>query len=186
MTVTHDELVTLRAELFRDDVYRAARVFDGSQLWLDVGCHVGLFSTLADAYGATVIGGVDADPVMCDAYMDRHPQPAVLATITTADDILAVLQQFGHVSAHVNALKLDIQGAEVGIVTDPDQMRRLGDQFHTILMEFHEPPVLGTLLAVLADTGYEIGFIDATDDALTGQATFIVHATNHRDPRKPR
>lgn len=177
MTMTHDELVTLRTELFRDDVYRATRVFDGSQLWLDVGCHVGLFSTLADAYGATVMGGVDADPVMCDAYMDRHPMPAVLQTITTADDILAVLDQFIPVSYHCNALKMDVQGAEVGILTDPDQVRRLADVFHTLLFEYHEPATLATLLLVLADAGYDIDFIDATTDALlVGQPTFIVHA----------
>lgn len=177
MTVTHDELVALRAELFRDDVYRAERVFDGSQLWLDVGCHVGLFSTLADAYGATVIGGVDADPVMCDAYMDRHPQPAVLRTITTADDLFDVLGQFGEAAQHVNALKMDVQGAELGILTSSPQMGRLAAQFDTLLFEFHDTAALGLLIATLDDAGYDIDFIDATTDALLiGQPTFIVHA----------
>lgn len=177
MTVTHDELVTLRTELFRDDVYRAARVFDGSQLWLDVGCHVGLFSTLADAYGATVIGGVDADPIMCDAYMDRHPMPAVLQTITTADDILGVLAQFGEVAAHVNALKMDVQGSEIGILGDRVQVARLATQFDTLLFEYHGVASLPILVERLMEAGYDIDFIDATTDALlVGQPTFIVHA----------
>ena len=175
--ITHDELVTLRAELFRDDVYRATRVFDGSQLWLDVGCHVGLFSTLAEAYGATVIGGVDANPLMVDAYMDRHPQPAVLATITHVDDILAVLAQFGDAAQHVNALKMDVQGSEVGILTSVGQMHRLAAQFDTLLFEYHQPASLGVLLHALGDAGYRIDFIDATTDTiLVGQDTFIVHA----------
>jgi len=176
MTVTHDELVNLRAELFRDDVYRAERVFDGGQLWLDVGCHVGLFSTLAEVHGATVLGGVDADPLMCDAYMDRHPQPAVLATIAHVTDIVQVLNGFGDVSHHANALKMDIQGAEVPILTSVVQVANLA-QFDTLLFEYHQPASLPVMLHALSENGYEIDFIDATTDALLiGQPTFIVHA----------
>lgn len=176
MTVTHDELVTLRAELFRDDVYRAERVFDGTQLWLDVGCHVGLFSTLADAYGATVVGGVDTDPVMCDAYMDRHPMPAILHEVHTAEDIVNIVAQFGDVAQHVNALKMDVQGAEIAILTDPVQVAHL-HQFTTLLFEYHGTCSLVSMIDALTRNEYEIDFIDATTDALlVGQPTFIVHA----------
>lgn len=177
MTVTHDELVTLRTELFRDDVYRAERVFNGAQLWLDIGCHVGLFSTLAEAYGATVLGGVDADPLMCDAYMDRHPQPAVLTTIQTADDILAVLDQFIPASYHCNALKMDVQGAEIPILTQRDELAKLS-MFDTLLFEYHGTTSLVQMIETVTACGFDIDFIDATTDALlVGQPTFIVHAT---------
>lgn len=173
---THAEIEHLRHELFRDDVYRATRTFNGTQLWFDAGCHIGLFTNLAEAYGANVIGGLDADPIMVDAYRDRCIQPAVMHRVTTAEGIIGALNTFGPVAAHVNALKLDVQGAEVPILTSVRHATILAIQFHTLLFEYHDPESLLTMLLVLETVGYEIDFIDAAVDGLTHRPTHIVHA----------
>lgn len=176
MTTTHDEIMGLRRELFRDDVYRAARTFHDGQLWLDVGCHIGLFTTLAEAHGALVAGGVDADPLMATAYMDRHQQPALTLTVESVEDVFEAVHHVAHDAAqHVNALKLDVQGAEVPILTSPRAAALLSAQFNTLLFEYHDPATLIVAVNELRRVGYGIGFIDGATDALTGEPTHIVH-----------
>jgi hypothetical protein len=178
MTVTHSEIQDLKRELFRDNVYRAERVFNDTQLWLDVGCHVGLFTTLAQAYGAAVIGGVDADPLMVDAYHDEHLLSANVATITTAYDIIKIIDSYGTIGEHVNALKLDIQGSEVEMLQNWRQTRVLAAQFKTLLFEYHDHDSLLACLSSLEANAYTVRFVDEATDALTGQPTYIIHATD--------
>lgn len=171
-TGSNTEIEAIDAELFRDDVYRASRVFAEGQTWLDVGCHVGLFTKLALLHGASVVGGVDADPAMCDAYTDLHEQPAVLSMIDTAEDVITVLEQTGG----ANALKMDIQGSEIDILSRSSELAKLS-AFDTLLFEYHQPESLVELMRSLTRNNYVVDFIDATTDSLmVGHPTFIVHA----------
>lgn len=174
--ITPAETNDLRTELFRDDIYRAHRVFNTEQVWFDVGCHIGLFTNLAEAYGAHVAGGIDADPHRTDEYRIRVAHPAITKTITTADDIIDALHHIEGQNPAANALKMDVQGAEVPILTSSRGVKTLADRFHTLLFEYHEPESLLTALLVLETYGYGINFIDAATDALTGEPTHIVHA----------
>jgi hypothetical protein len=181
MTTTHSEIQDLKRELFRDNVYRAERVFNDRQLWLDAGCHVGLFSTLAEAYGAAVIGGIDTDPLMVGAYQDRLALPAVQHHVASVRDLVDATWNFGAAAEHVNALKMDIQGAEIPMLLDRDEARLLSIGFPTLLFEYHDATTITDALAMLTSIGYDIQFCDRATDALTRQPTYIVHATE-RNP----
>jgi hypothetical protein len=169
MTVAENNF--LLHELFVDDVYRAKRVFRGDQVWIDAGCHIGLFTDLATAHGAQVLCGIDSDQEMVDRFEQRTGIPAGFGEILEAGHMIDTDERFT-----ANALKLDIQGAEIAILNDARQVEQLAQRFNTLLVEYHEPETLLIALGIIQEAGYRIDFVDAAVDALTKQDTYIIHA----------
>lgn len=174
------EIEHVRRELFDDDVYHADRVFSSEQVWLDVGSHVGLFTTLATSYGASVVGGIDANPDMARAYRAAHDLPCQQMTVSRVKDILRALDNIELHSEgpyeRANAIKLDIQGAELPILVQPSQVASLARHFDTLLAEIHDQTLLPAIILHLRDAGLKLDYAEAADDILTGQPTFIIHA----------
>ena len=166
-----NEDLSVSKEMFLDDVYRAQRVFDSEDRWLDVGSHTGWFSRLAQTHGAAVVGGVDSDVEAIIRYGYLVPGVEVWnAHIESSNQLAKIIDK-----ANPTAVKIDIQGAEDFL--EDGLHWTFGTSVNKILIEWHYPEKLVEILSVFEGDNYHISFADRAVDILTGQTTYIIFAT---------
>ncbi len=156
-------------ELFVDDVYRAGEVFEPTDRWLDVGCHHGWFTKLAQVYGAGVVAGVDRDGFALTKYANVNPISKV-EQVDSSNSLAKLVDRF-----NPTAVKLDIQGAERFLIRVDGLEWARGSIIDKLLLEWHQPTILH-LVDCLEAFGFMIQFADRHVDVLTGEDTYIVYA----------
>ena len=199
--VAHHGDKELRAETF--DVF--GEVIDGDiyclqhdtregDVWVDAGCHVGLFSIAAMMAGADVSVMIDEnnDSAWCAEYNARqfmrqqlirgdHQRRRIMPTavverITGAEQLVqaGMLAREHWTGMERSCLKLDIQGGEVDVFGDG--VRDLSTAFDFMVLEWHLPELIETMVHRLEHNGWKVGRYANATDILLGTETHIVWA----------
>lgn len=156
-------------ELFIDDTYDAKRTFDPADRWLDVGSHLGWFSRLAMLHGADVVGAVDGDPEMVAAYAANIP--GVPAMCMMVDSIDVLVKAYEGCSIAPNAIKMDIQGAELTMMNAGRLEKHLA-AYDKVLIEVHNDDPATFVFYMSFE--HRIDWMRSTTDSLTHQPTYTM------------
>lgn len=167
-------------EIFVDDGYRAGLVFQEDDIWLDVGCHHGWWSTMALAMGVTVAGGIDMDRQAVLRYntLVGPDATAVQVEITGHTDLRTAYYDFANNGKQANAAKIDIQGAEKFLLMDKGGAYGLAQLFNKLLFEWHDANQLVAMLERLVQY-YRVVWVQLTQDTMTEKPAYLVYAIRH-------
>lgn len=187
------ELEAIIDEVIGKDVYRLETFTQPGDVWVDAGCHVGIFSIAAMMHGADVSVMLDADNSV--AWMAELNARGFLSQV--------VRRQIGKGHQRIrpsafnykvgspvelvecgmmtpenwpgrrSCLKMDVQGAEV-MVLALGGGDVLADGFDRLVMEWHRPDA-HDVDTMLGDR-WQVTGVQAHTDALLGTQTYIVWA----------
>lgn len=160
-------------ELFVDDVYDASSTFSVGDRWLDVGCHNGWFTRLAQAYGASVVGAADMNPDALATYHTSFPDIAVFEGEIVHPSEIEEIYETLFPNRHPNAIKIDIQGAEIGLLRNCFVHIALYDK---LLIEWHDVSEPGLMVETIGRY-HDIQWMKRAVDACMQTDTFILYAT---------
>ncbi len=188
------ELADVIKEVLAEDTYGLASATEEGDVWVDAGCHVGLFSIAAMMCGADVCSMIDMDAEMAwsaEANARRYFYQQVvrsdmsrsrLSPIGFADEISSSCQLIEHAmlaKEHWSGikracLKLDIQGAEASVFADG--FSDLSEAFDVMVMEWHRPEMMESMTHRMEHNGWSIDGISSHTDVLLNTNTHIVWA----------
>lgn len=180
-------------EVLIDDVYQLRAFTQPGDVWVDAGCHLGIFSMAAMMHGADVSVMLDMDTsIAWMAEMNaraflmqlsrrqvglktKHIQPSAFAYKVASPHELVECGMLAEESwvGRRSCLKLDVQGAEMMVLTMGGG-DVLAEGFDRLVMEWHSCSV-GELDAMLGEKWRIIG-MNAHTDALLKTSTYIVWA----------
>ena len=166
--------------------YELGRTISPGDRWVDVGCHVGIFSIAAMMHGASISEVMDSDPAMTQAAkwnvenfsriveaLQTLPQGSIvppLATTMLVEDAYDITE-----GTTADCIKLDIQGHEEGVILGGGASV-LATKYKKLLMEWHSPARLGTALVALDNAGWHIDTVNSHEDILLNTKTHIIYA----------
>lgn len=190
------EVTEVTHELLVEDAYMLSHISGQGDVWVDAGCHVGLFSIAALQAGADVAAMYDMDPTMAwcaeanvrsylmqqlvREYRPRIRPVAFNKQIDRPDVLIDAAMQTKETWAHGYervCLKLDVQGAEQTILA-LDGPRRLAEAYDSLVLEWHFPDDLPWLTEALERGGWAISAVKTHQDVLVNGMTHIVWATS--------
>lgn len=188
------EMYEVFEEVIDDDIYNLQHDTKMGDVWVDAGCHVGLFSIAAMMAGADVSVMIDAenDISWCAEYNARqfmrqqliraeHQRrrlmpTAVVETIASAEQLvqagMLAREHWGGLKR--SCLKLDIQGAEADVFGDG--VRDLSTAFDFMVLEWHRPQLIDTMVHRLEHNGWKVTRVVTHHDILLSTETHIVWA----------
>lgn len=154
------EVYDVLGEVVHGDIYDLQRVTRPGDVWVDAGCHVGLFSIAAMMAGADVSVMIDMenDMAWCAEYnarqfmrqqlirgdhQTRRLMPtAVVERLTDVDQLVraGMLAREHWDGLERSCLKLDVQGAERDMLREGG-WAKLASAFDIVVMEWHYPVV---------------------------------------------
>lgn len=192
MMLEYDGIVD---ELLLHDIYNLQNFTEQGDVWVDAGCHVGMFAIAAMMAGADVSVMYDMDPTMAWCaeanarsflmqqlirdYRPRIRTVAVAERLDRPDALVAagmqtqgVWRDFGKRAC----LKLDIQGAEQAILA-LDGPKKLATAYDQLVLEWHFPDDLLWLTEALERGGWQVDAVKQHEDILLRTNTHIVWAT---------
>jgi hypothetical protein len=189
----HNEVYDIANEIFVEDVYRLANGSRGD-VWVDAGGHVGLFSIAAMMAGAEIAAMIDMDGELawCSrqnvisarlqlqrraVLRDHGITPCIVAEQVVSSDLLVDVAMLVSESLRHQVrlcLKIDIQGAERGVLEDGGAAK-LADAFDYMVMEWHHEDDPSWLLE---GGGWSINAMHSHVDTLLNSPTRIVFATS--------
>lgn len=182
-SVTRAELYEVHDEVVTQDIYGLKGFVEPSDDWLDIGCHVGLFSLQALAHGASTTFLVDEDHERMGAALENVLASADGAGATggmamRVETLAAVLDLRDRSGA--NCLKMDIQGSELEIFAEDEGV--LAQRFDKLVMEWHPLGDTPTgleeirLTDLLEYRDWEVIAAEYHEDVLLGTETLIIKA----------
>lgn len=189
------EIIDIIQEVMIDDAYRLQAITQPGDVWVDVGCHVGLFSLAAIQAGAQV--GVVADMNVenlsaADANVRLFVNQSKVRGLYDADSDYPYpyLEEIRHVDHLVElsqtvtndyfpsksrtCLKLDIQGSERVIFADTN-LDDLAKHYDVLVFEYHDND-LDKMALALENAGWHIVKMQKHRDALLHIETYLVWA----------
>jgi FkbM family methyltransferase len=178
--VSIEEIEDIINEVMIDDVYRLQKNTQPSDIWIDVGSHVGFFSIAAMQAGARVYMAIEADPdiAACTRYntvmfkgqsvargmMHNHVvDPFVYNDrVVSAEQLLDFNIDRFHDEVGRKCLKLDIQHSE-NDVFNSDDAYKLAEQYDVLVLEYHNE-ITSDVSTLLENIGWNITSITAHKD----------------------
>lgn len=196
-SVDSNEIADVMGEVFTDDAYRLQSITHHGDVWVDIGCHVGLFSIAAIQAGAHVGVMVDMDAerlVLADSnvrlFRDQsiarrlqsvwcsYPHASV-EEISNVDQLVSLAAECGtdyFPDKTRTCLKLDIQGYEKTIFSDIN-IKNLSKHYQMMVFEYHFED-LDDMALNLERAGWSIEKIKRHNDVLLGIDTYLVWAVS--------
>lgn len=184
-------------ELLGGDVYDLRMFTEEGDVWVDAGCHVGLFSIAAMMAGADVSVMFDVDPALAfcaeanarsfltqqlirSDYTRERIRPTGYAEEIRGPGLLvgAGMQTREVWEKHIkrSCLKMDIQGSEEATLLLGGS-RELAAAFDAMVLEWHYED-LDYLYSLLTQGGWKVTGSDPHCDVLTSIDTQIVWAVS--------
>lgn len=184
-----DEVLDVIEEILPESMtggcYNLDRVIKPGERWVDVGCHVGVFSIAAMMHGASIVQVIDADPAMTQAAkwnvenfsriaeaLQSLPQGSIHPPLAT--DLL-VEDAYDLDGQKRDGVKIDIQGHEEGVIFGGGASV-LAASYNKLVMEWHAPSRLGSALVALDNAGWYIDTVASHEDILLNTKTHIIYA----------
>lgn len=191
------ELDDIMDELIHDDAYHLGRETREGDVWVDAGCHVGMFSIAAMMAGADVSVMIDMDPeiawygglnassffhqqiIRSDYGRKRIAPTAFAEEITSAETLVEASRLTGmHLDGQGRTcLKLDIQGAETSVFANGG-MSDLAAAYDLMVLEWHDVGNSVAMMEGLEESGWTITAYDSHTDVLLNTDTRIVWVTS--------
>lgn len=191
------EIIDVVKEVLIDDAYRLQDITQPGDVWVDVGCHVGLFSIAAIQAGAQVGVVVDMNSASlwaADANVRLFANQSRARGLYPANavDPYAYLEEIRHVDQLIElakaasndffpdrkrtCLKLDVQGAERVIFADTN-LYRLALHYQSMVFEYHASD-LDEMALRLESSGWYIEKMRKHHDSLLHIETYLVWAVS--------
>lgn len=188
------EMYEVFGEVIDGDIYNLNFYTREGDVWVDAGCHVGLFSIAAMMAGADVSVMIDTDNDMAwcaeynarsfmrqqlvrGDYKRRRLMPtSVVETVSSAGQLvhagMLAREHWGGLKR--SCLKMDIQGAEADVFGEG--IGDLSTAFDVMVMEWHRPDLIDSMMHRLETNGWRVVRMLTHHDVLLGISTYIVWA----------
>lgn len=195
--INEHEITDVIAEVFFSDAYKLQTITQPGDVWVDVGCHVGLFSIAAMQAGAQVGVVVDMDATRLysadvNTRLFSHQSRARGLYPSDCVDVYSYLEEIRNVdqltdlakicsndffpSRTRTCLKMDIQGAERSVFNDT-QLGDLAKHYQLMVFEYHDSD-LDVMAMSLEKAGWYIEKMQKHFDVLLNIETYLVWAVS--------
>lgn len=183
MSDIDNESADIWEEIWNEDIYRRDRWLGQDELWVDLGCHVGIFSQMVNQVSGSnrILVGIDSNPDVDIEYVNRSRAPFMHCEVRTARQLLDITASELH-NQMIDpesklSLKMDIQGAEIPMLFHYADSMAITGAFDRVLMEVHGNYYEARKIANrFHEEGLELDFMDKAVDILTNEPTYIIHS----------
>jgi len=158
--------------------------------WMDVGCHVGIFSIGVMMHGGYPMAIIDANPEMVKhaSWNINHfartlemlsdlPESSLRPQIELAEMISDPWQLVALCGTKYDGLKLDIQGSEIPMFLQMNAAKCLTTVFSKLVLEWHDVDTVQALIVRLDRAGWKVNWMREHEDVLLETPTYLIYAS---------
>lgn len=159
------------AEIIDQDEYELDSL-EGQYAWADLGCHIGIFSRAVAIYNTGRVKiGVDINKTYLEAYkLNSIGHTGTLwQSVEDAVFLCNLMKTSG-----IDALKLDVQGAELGFLQGCT--RQSLAMIRLMIIEWHEENFVVDEVGLLSDLGFKLWKHRTHTDTMSGEKTKLLWA----------